>query len=95
MWCIPVSGEAREVLSWSQGLVRTLCILPNPELGLPLRQDSYKHKRPLVAMVDNAGPGPQFCAVSFISIREGDQVCYWFYTTDKNFEWEIININLV
>ncbi|KAG8332960.1 Breast carcinoma amplified sequence 3 [Homalodisca vitripennis] len=74
VWLVPVTGEAREVLSWSQSSVRTLCILPTPEIRLPLKQDLYKLKRPLVAMVDNAGPGPQFCAVSFISLRDGDQV---------------------
>jgi len=74
VWVVPASGEAREVLSWSQGSVRTLCVLPSPEPRLPLRQDLYRHKRPLVAMVDNAGPGPQFCSVSFISLRDGDQV---------------------
>lgn len=76
MWSVAATGEAREVLSWSQGAVRALRVLPSPEPRLPLRQDLFKHKRPLVALVDNAGPGPQFCSVGFISLKDGDQVSY-------------------
>ena len=74
VWAIPASGEATEVLSWRQGIVRTLRILPTPgsESNVP---DAYSHKRPLIAMCDSAGgPSPQFCSLSFISLRGGDQV---------------------
>ena len=75
VWAIPASGEATEVLSWRQGVVRTLRILPTPgsDTSIP---DAFSHKRPLVAICDCAGgPSPQFCSVSFISLRGGDQVC--------------------
>jgi len=74
VWAIPASGEATEVLSWRQGVVRTLRILPTPgsDSCIP---DAFSHKRPLVAICDCAGgPSPQFCSVSFISLRGGDQV---------------------
>lgn len=74
VWAIPASGEATEVLSWRQVVVRTLRILPTPgsDSCIP---DAFSHKRPLVAICDCAGgPSPQFCSVSFISLRGGDQV---------------------
>lgn len=57
-------------------MVRTLRILPNPKQGEKEnhRVDPYKSKRPMVAICDSAGPGPQFCSVSFLSLRTGDQV---------------------
>lgn len=87
IWNVPATGEAREVLSWSQGSVRTLRLLPTPEPRLPLRQDLFKHKRPLVALVDNTGPGPQFCSVSFISVRDVDQVKSIKF---KNQVWDVL-----
>ncbi|KAK7865422.1 hypothetical protein R5R35_012788 [Gryllus longicercus] len=73
VWAIPASGEATEVLSWRQGVVRTLRVLPTPLADSPV-PDAFGHKRPLVALCDSAGPGPQFCSLSFISLRCGDQV---------------------
>ncbi|XP_066992105.2 breast carcinoma-amplified sequence 3 homolog [Anabrus simplex] len=73
VWAVPANGEAREVLSWRQGVVRTLRILPTPLADSPM-PDAFGHKRPLVALCDSAGPGPQFCSLSFISLRAGDQV---------------------
>ncbi|PNF22320.1 hypothetical protein B7P43_G02923 [Cryptotermes secundus] len=74
VWAIPASGEATEVLSWRQGVVRTLRILPTPGSDA-CTPDTFSHKRPLVAMCDSAGgPSPQFCSLSFISLRGGDQV---------------------
>lgn len=67
------SGEASEILSWRQGVVRTLRVLSNPKLD-DERNDPFKSKRPLVAICDSAGPGPQFCNVSFISMKTGEQV---------------------
>ncbi|XP_028175856.1 uncharacterized protein LOC114364067 isoform X2 [Ostrinia furnacalis] len=69
VWLVPPSGEAQEVLSWRQGTVRVLRILPTPQRG-----DCFASKRPLIALCDSASPGPTFCALSFISIRGGEQV---------------------
>ncbi|XP_037871020.1 uncharacterized protein LOC101744657 isoform X2 [Bombyx mori] len=69
VWLIPPTGDAQEVLSWRQGTVRVLRILPTPQHG-----DCFASKRPLIALCDSAGPGPSFCALSFISIRGGEQV---------------------
>ncbi|CAG9791786.1 unnamed protein product [Diatraea saccharalis] len=69
VWLIPPNGEAQEVLSWRQGTVRVLRILPTPQHG-----DSFASKRPLIALCDSASPGPTFCSLSFISIRGGEQV---------------------
>ncbi|KAK3927519.1 Breast carcinoma-amplified sequence 3 [Frankliniella fusca] len=74
VWAIPASGEATEVLSWCQGSVRTLRILPSPTSNVASSSDTYVMKRPLVAICDSAGPGPPFCSVSFISLKTGDQV---------------------
>ncbi|GBP48283.1 Breast carcinoma-amplified sequence 3 homolog [Eumeta japonica] len=68
VWVIPPNGEAQEVLSWRQGSVRVLRILPTPQYG-----DSFVAKRPLIALCDSAGPGPTFCSLSFISVRGGEQ----------------------
>nr|XP_045610030.1 BCAS3 microtubule associated cell migration factor-like isoform X2 [Procambarus clarkii] len=72
-WVIPVNGEAMEVLSWRQGAVRTLKVLPTPSTS-ESTVDHYSHKRPIIALCDTAGPGPQFCTVSFISLKTGEQV---------------------
>ncbi|XP_026491766.2 uncharacterized protein Rudhira [Vanessa tameamea] len=69
VWLIPPTGEAQEVLSWRQGTVRVLRILPTPQHG-----DCFASKRPLIALCDSASPGPAFCSLSFISIRGGEQV---------------------
>ncbi|CAK1551589.1 unnamed protein product [Leptosia nina] len=69
VWLIPPNGEAQEVLSWRQGTVRVLRILPTPQNG-----DCFASKRPLIALCDSASPGPPFCSLSFISIRGGEQV---------------------
>ncbi|CAH2063680.1 unnamed protein product, partial [Iphiclides podalirius] len=69
VWLIPHTGEAQEVLSWRQGTVRVLRILPTPQHG-----DCFASKRPLIALCDSASPGPSFCSLSFISIRGGEQV---------------------
>ncbi|XP_072941526.1 uncharacterized protein [Epargyreus clarus] len=69
VWLIPPNGEAQEVLSWRQGTVRVLRILPTPQHG-----DCFASKRPLIALCDSASPGPAFCSLSFISIRGGEQV---------------------
>ncbi|XP_045492824.1 breast carcinoma-amplified sequence 3 homolog [Colias croceus] len=69
VWLISPNGEAQEVLSWRQGTVRVLRILPTPQHG-----DCFASKRPLIALCDSASPGPAFCSLSFISIRGGEQV---------------------
>ena len=70
---VAASGEATEVLSWRQGVVRTLRILPNVKIT-DGREDPYKLKRPLIAICDSNGPGPQFCNVSFISLKTGELI---------------------
>lgn len=76
MWYIGANGEAYETLSWSQGVVKVLKFIPTPLPELKFRQDPFAHKRPLIALCDNSGAGPQFCSVSFISLTCGDVVCY-------------------
>ncbi|KOC70272.1 Breast carcinoma-amplified sequence 3 like protein [Habropoda laboriosa] len=71
VWLIAATGEATEVLSWRQGVVRTLRILPNPKTDEST--DLFELKRPMVAICDSAGPGPQFCNISFISLKTGEQ----------------------
>ncbi|XP_076035615.1 BCAS3 microtubule associated cell migration factor-like [Oratosquilla oratoria] len=73
VWVIPANGDAVEVLSWRQSAVRTLKILPTPYVS-PTSLDTYSLKRPLIALCDSAGPGPQFCSVTFMSLRTGEQV---------------------
>ncbi|XP_046626843.1 uncharacterized protein LOC124308282 isoform X1 [Neodiprion virginianus] len=73
VWLITASGEATEVLSWRQGVVRTLRFLPNPK-GSNEQSDLFYSKRPLVSICDSAGPGPQFCNIGFISLKTGEQV---------------------
>ncbi|KAG7210236.1 hypothetical protein KM043_011785 [Ampulex compressa] len=72
IWLIAATGEATEVLSWRQGVVRTLRILPNPKTDEE-HIDPFEPKRPMVAVCDSAGPGPQFCNISFISLKTGEQ----------------------
>lgn len=72
VWLIAATGEATEVLSWRQGVVRTLRILPNPKTD-DEHVDLFESKRPMVAICDSAGPGPQFCNISFISLKTEEQ----------------------
>ncbi|XP_076177095.1 uncharacterized protein LOC143151636 isoform X2 [Ptiloglossa arizonensis] len=72
VWLVAATGEATEVLSWRQGVVRTLRILPNPKTDKE-HVDLFDLKRPMVAVCDSAGPGPQFCNISFISLKTGEQ----------------------
>ncbi|XP_050444455.1 breast carcinoma-amplified sequence 3 homolog [Adelges cooleyi] len=74
VWYIGANGEAYEVLSWSQGIVRVLRFMPSHHPDLKFRQDPFAHKRPLIALCDSSGAGPQFCSVSFISLTCGDVV---------------------
>lgn len=78
VWAVPANGEATEVLAWRQGTVRVLRILPSPKVDIdcPVDQpsDQYEQKRPLVAICDNSGSGPQYCSVNFVSLKDGDQV---------------------
>ncbi|XP_057332827.1 uncharacterized protein LOC130672324 isoform X1 [Microplitis mediator] len=73
VWLIAASGEATEVLSWRQSVVRILRILPDPKI-VEDYPDPYEQKRPIIAICDSAGPGPQFCSVNFISLRTGEQL---------------------
>ncbi|XP_077297871.1 breast carcinoma-amplified sequence 3 homolog isoform X2 [Arctopsyche grandis] len=69
VWVIHPGGEAQEALSWRQGSVRVLRLLPTPSYG-----DHYSQKRPLIALCDSTGPGSPYCSLSFISLVGGDQV---------------------
>lgn len=82
MWYIGANGEAYEVLSWSQGIVKVLKFIPSPLPELKFRQDPFAHKRPLIALCDSSGPGPQFCSVNFISLTCGDVVCIFELTNN-------------
>lgn len=73
IWLIPFTGEAKEVLSWKQGCVKTLRVLPTPENCFG-NLDNFSHCRPLIAMVDSTGPGTPFSSASFISLKTGEQV---------------------
>lgn len=70
VWSINGGGDATELLSWSQGAVRTLRLLDRPKDGA----DLFINKRPLVAVVDSSGPGPQFCTVNFVSLKTAEVV---------------------
>lgn len=83
-WVIPVNGEAVEVLSWRQGAVRVLKVLPTP-LTSASSVDHYSLKRPIIALCDTAGPGPHFCSVSFISLKTGEQVIVHQYVLLSGF----------
>eukprot|EP00095_Tigriopus_kingsejongensis_P005566 maker-scaffold12_size759060-snap-gene-2.15 protein:Tk05566 transcript:maker-scaffold12_size759060-snap-gene-2.15-mRNA-1 annotation:"breast carcinoma-amplified sequence 3-like protein" len=73
IWLVPFNGEAKEVLSWKQGSVKTLRVLSHPEnsFGSP---DNFAHCRPLIAMADSTGPGTAFSSASFLSLKTGEQV---------------------
>ncbi|KAM7310438.1 BCAS3 microtubule associated cell migration factor [Ixodes scapularis] len=71
IWCISTNGEAQEVLSWRQGPVRVLNILPTPDSSSG--NDMFASKRPLVALCDSSNPGQQFCSVSIVSLKTMDQ----------------------
>ncbi|XP_012224640.2 microtubule-associated protein futsch isoform X2 [Linepithema humile] len=76
VWLIAATGEATEVLSWRQGVVRTLRILPNPKTD-DEHVDEFEAKRPMVAIcseLDSTLPGPKFCDVNFISLKTGEPV---------------------
>ncbi|KAH7960785.1 hypothetical protein HPB49_023385 [Dermacentor silvarum] len=66
------NGEAQEVLSWRQGPVRALNILPAPDSSCG--NDPFASKRPLVALCDSSSPAQQFCSVSIVSLKTMDQV---------------------
>ena len=75
MWLLPMNGEAQEVLSWRQGTVKTLRILPAPQRScFSVGRDNFEHCRPLIALADSTGPGAAFTSASFISLRSGEQV---------------------
>ncbi|XP_020296034.1 uncharacterized protein LOC109860992 isoform X2 [Pseudomyrmex gracilis] len=76
VWLISAAGEATEVLSWRQAVVRTLRILSNPKTD-DEHVDEFEAKRPMVAIcseVDPTLPGPKFCDVTFLSLKTGESV---------------------
>lgn len=77
VWMLPSTGECIEVLSWRQGSVKTLRILPTPDPeshGAFGGTDSFPHVRPLIAMADSTGPGLAYSSASFISLKTGEQI---------------------
>ncbi|KAG5346510.1 BCAS3 protein, partial [Acromyrmex charruanus] len=77
VWLIAATGEATEILSWRQGVVRILRILPNPKTD-DEHVDEFEAKRPMVAVCsepDSTLPGPKtFCDVNFISLKTGESI---------------------
>lgn len=90
VWAVPANGEAIEVMSWRNGAVKTLRILPTPflsnngELANDLL-DQFMHKRPLMAICGDSqltnvptnqqmNQNQQFNSVNFVSLKDGDQV---------------------
>ncbi|KAF5287899.1 hypothetical protein FQA39_LY04073 [Lamprigera yunnana] len=75
VWAVPANGEAVELLSWRHGSVKVLQFLPQPYVGKRSSQpDLYAGKRPLMALCDATTPGPQHCALNFLSLKTGEQV---------------------
>ncbi|KAL3267342.1 hypothetical protein HHI36_011473 [Cryptolaemus montrouzieri] len=74
IWCIAANGEATEILAWRHGSIKVVRILPSPHKVEGNFRDSFLSKRPLIALCDNASPGPPYCALSFMSLRTGEQV---------------------
>uniref|UniRef100_A0A8D8RHJ0 Breast carcinoma-amplified sequence 3 homolog n=1 Tax=Cacopsylla melanoneura TaxID=428564 RepID=A0A8D8RHJ0_9HEMI len=74
-WSINSNGEAREALSWHQGIVKSFQFLPSPTPSSHhSSRDMYLLKRPLVALCDNGGPSSPFHNVTFLSLSTGEQV---------------------
>lgn len=73
IWSIPANGEAQEALSWRQGPVRHLRVLPTPVSASSVK-DKFPNSRPLIALCDSTSAGEQFCSISFISLKTGDRV---------------------
>ncbi|KAL7029571.1 hypothetical protein ACKWTF_006290 [Chironomus riparius] len=87
VWAIPANGEAIEVMSWKQGSVNILRILPTPFLSnnSELANDllnQFIHKRPLMALCGDcpilnqtsSSQNQQLHAVNFVSLKDGDIV---------------------
>nr|XP_018908004.1 PREDICTED: uncharacterized protein LOC109037683 isoform X2 [Bemisia tabaci]XP_018908005.1 PREDICTED: uncharacterized protein LOC109037683 isoform X2 [Bemisia tabaci] len=78
VWSISINGESTEVLSLTDSVIKCLRLLPTPLSGSTSescrKQDLFAHKRPLMALCDNAGSSNPFCLVNFISLRTGEQV---------------------
>lgn len=74
VWAIPENGEAVEILSWRHGSVQVLRFLPSPYLIEKSTPDLFESKRPLIAVCDTANPLPAYCALSFLSLKTGEQV---------------------
>uniref|UniRef100_A0A182W604 BCAS3 domain-containing protein n=1 Tax=Anopheles minimus TaxID=112268 RepID=A0A182W604_9DIPT len=89
VWIVPANGEAIEVLSWRHGSVKCLRVLPTPTSGdretAAESTDHFTHKRPLIALCDSGLGGAsasaaaangsyQYCAVNFISLKDGETV---------------------
>lgn len=87
-WAVPANGEATEVISWRNGIVKCVKVLPTPISSYrgadatETPDDYFKEYRPLMAVVETpvvTPTGPQFCSVNFYSLRETDPVSSTFY----------------
>ncbi|CAM1308780.1 BCAS3 (predicted) [Pycnogonum litorale] len=75
IWMIPANGEAQEVLSLRQGAVKIIKVLPNPQPDqATYKKDEFCDKRPIAALCDSSSTAQKFCAVSFVSLKTGDQI---------------------
>uniref|UniRef100_A0A8W7PCA8 BCAS3 domain-containing protein n=1 Tax=Anopheles coluzzii TaxID=1518534 RepID=A0A8W7PCA8_ANOCL len=61
VWVVPANGEASEVLSWRNGSVKCLRVLPTPTSSdhdsIQIPTDQFTHKRPLIALCDSGANG--------------------------------------
>ncbi|XP_061503934.1 uncharacterized protein LOC1278696 isoform X4 [Anopheles gambiae] len=61
VWVVPANGEASEVLSWRNGSVKCLRVLPTPTSSdhdsITEPTDQFTHKRPLIALCDSGANG--------------------------------------
>ncbi|CAH1958847.1 unnamed protein product [Acanthoscelides obtectus] len=74
VWAIPPNGEAIEIMSWKHGTVKVLKFLPNPYIPAgDYKKDTFKSKRPLVAVCDSSSTNPPFSTLNFISVKTGEQ----------------------
>ncbi|VEN48848.1 unnamed protein product [Callosobruchus maculatus] len=74
VWAVPPNGEAAEILSWKHGTVKVLKFLPNPFIAGDYKKvDTFKSKRPLVAVCDSSSTNPPFSTLNFISLKTGEQ----------------------
>ncbi|XP_065577619.1 BCAS3 microtubule associated cell migration factor-like [Artemia franciscana] len=78
VWAVLANGDAHEVVSYRQGKVRCLKLLPRPE-KVADRVDPYSHRRPIIAICDSHGMETNlslsaFTSVTFLSLKSGETI---------------------